>query len=201
MNPLPNRLSKTIHALVPIIACLSACLSACLCVSPAWAVPARALNPDTKFVADSQKTNTYRTSGVFDGGDAAYKEIEVSRIQFAGNISTAGKKRGFERMVLEVDGRTEGQTLATKEPPYFHVSLEPEMHQVVVTVFGKTDLSFDRGKITKEFGKSTVIGSVELPQPVLHDRWSMVLHLKKKTRVEVFKLTHPSRIIVDLEAR
>jgi hypothetical protein len=152
-----------------------------------------ALKTEKIFIAEAKKSKTYIRGGVIVGGDWAIDDFAVTGIRRAANS-------GFERIVVDLDGNRAGEPAALDRPPYYHVSIMPELKRLVVTVVGKPKIALDPAKITAVFKKSQTVSKVELLPMVEKDRWSFVLHLKQATGVEVFELTKPTRIILDLQA-
>lgn len=152
-----------------------------------------ALRPDKIHVADAKKTQAYVRDGLIVGGDAAIDDVTVRDIRRAAN-------REFERIVIDLEGTLAGEPAAIQRPPYYHVAVTPDERRLVLTLWGRPKLVFDSGRVVKAFKKSSVIGSVELLPRLDDESWTFVLGLKAGSPVEVFELSNPVRIIVDIKS-
>lgn len=152
------------------------------------------LNPDHIHSASSQKLNFYIRDGLFSGGDRAIEDVIVLDIRFA-------KNQGYERMVIDLEGNHMGEVGPLSKPPYYQVAITPDMKRLAVTVFGRPKLSFDPKRVQMAFKKSQSIKNVEILPLLEKDRWSFVLNLAQENPVEVFELTNPVRIIVDIKTK
>jgi hypothetical protein len=151
-----------------------------------------AIRPDKVHVADSKKTQNYVKDGLIVGGDRAIDDVVVRDIRRAANA-------GYERIVIDLQGNQGGETAAIPRPPYYQVAVTPDEKRLVFTVWGHPKLNFDAPKVLKSFKKSPVVASVELLPRVENDSWTFVIGLKSDKPVEVFELTQPVRIIVDVK--
>jgi hypothetical protein len=185
MNYSKNRWVGLVQLFLPVVVFTLALDSSVAAIS--------GVKPDQVFVADAKKNKSYVGNGVIVGGDWAIDDFTVAGIRRASNL-------GYERVVIDLEGNRGGEPAAVDRPPYYHVAVSPESKRVVVTIMGKPRLGFDPGKITSTFKRSSAVSKVELLPLVERDRWSFVMHLRKPSSVEVFELTKPTRIIVDLQA-
>lgn len=151
------------------------------------------IKPDQIYVADAKKSKSYVGNGVIVGGDWAVDDFTVSGVRRATNA-------GYERVVIDLEGNRGGEAVLVDRPPYYHVAISPESKRVVVTIMGKPRLGFDPSKVSAAFKKSALVNKVELLPLVERDRWSFVMDLKRAGSVEVFELSKPTRIILDLQA-
>jgi hypothetical protein len=151
------------------------------------------LRPDKVHVADSKKTQAYIRDGLITGGDKAIDEVMVKDIRRAANA-------GYERIVVDLEGTANGEPAAINRPPYFQISVTPDERRIVFTIWGKPKLGFDSRRVVNAFKRSTVIQSVELLPRVEDNTWSFVFGLKGESPVEVFELSNPVRIIMDIKA-
>jgi hypothetical protein len=160
------------------------------------ALPAEAaLRPERVHVADAKKTKAYIRDGLIVGGDKAIDEVVVKGIRRASNA-------GFERIVIDLEGLSNGEPSAIPRAPYFQVAVTPDEKRIVLTLFGAPKLAFDSRKVLASFRKSAVVRKVELLPMLEPDSWTMSFELKKGTYpVEVFELTSPVRLIMDVRAR
>lgn len=168
---------------------LSPLLFALLALST-WAVAE--LRPDKVHVADSKKTQAYIRDGLIIGGDKAIDEVVVKDIRRAANS-------GYERIVVDLEGTTLGEAAAISRPPYFQISVTPDERRIVFTIWGKPKLGFDSRRVVNAFKRSNVVQSVELLPRVEDSTWSFVFGLKGESPVEVFELSNPVRIIMDIK--
>lgn len=152
------------------------------------------LKPDHVFVADAKKSKSYIGDGVIVGGDWAIDQVVVSGIRRAANP-------GYERVVIDLEANRGGESAVMDRPPYYHVAVSGQSKRVVVTVMGKTKLSFDIKKVAAAFEKSILVEKVELLPLIEKDRWAFALNLKQAGSVEVFELSKPTRIILDLQSK
>lgn len=150
-----------------------------------------ALNPDKVVPTDGRKTQHYLKDGIFVGGDHQVQEAVVRDIRRAPNA-------GFERVVIDLEGTRDGLPMGVPRPPYYQVAVTSDEQRVVLTVFGKPKLSFDAQKVLAHFKKSAWIPNIELLPRLNDDSWTFVIGLKPRQSVEVFELSKPARIILDI---
>jgi hypothetical protein len=149
------------------------------------------LDPDTLKTADGKKTQAYLKDGLFVGGDRAITPCTVKDIRRAANAD-------FERIVIDLEGNLNGAPAAIQRPPFFQAAVTPDEKRVVVSIWGNPELKLDTARIVRDFKKSAVISKVELFPKVEADVWTFALNLKTEAAVEVFELTQPTRIILDV---
>lgn len=142
-----------------------------------------ALEPNEVREALPKKTESYLKEGVISGGDRDARAGMVKNIRRAINGN-------FERIVIDLDG---------EKAPYYQAALEPEQRRILITLFGSPKLGFNAKKIVEEFKKSSLVSHVELFPKIEEDAWTFALHLRAAVPVEVFELTAPTRIILDLK--
>lgn len=159
----------------------------------AHAMPTR-LKPESVYVADNRKTKAYLYDGMVTGGDRAIDDALVLGIRHAFN-------KGFERMVIDLEGNRNGEPTAIERPPYYQVAVSPEYKRVTFTVWGKPKLAFDSKKVVRSFKKSKLVKRVELLPLLEKDRWMFSLEFRREPKIEVFELGSPVRIIVDFKNR
>jgi len=150
------------------------------------------LRSDKVHVADTKKNNYYIKEGLFVGGDKAIDEVTVREIRRANSPQ-------FERVVIDLEGTEMGESAAIPRPPFYQVAVSPDEKRLVITVWGKPRLGFDARKTVAAFKKSANFTSVSLLPKVEDDSWSFVMNLKSGRPVEVFELTQPVRVIVDVQ--
>ena len=150
-----------------------------------------ALRPNQVKTADGRKTDAYLSDGVVVGGDRAIDDVVIRDIRRAPNS-------GFERVVIDLDGTRGGEPAAIKRPPYYQVAVTSDEQRIVFTIWGRPKLAFDTSKVSGAFKKSANIKDVQLMPRLDDDSWTFVLGLKPHQSVEVFELSQPARIIVDV---
>lgn len=145
-------------------------------------------------IADNEKRGGYLSEGLILGGDPAIDRVQFQSIRFSSNPR-------YERVVLDFSGSESAEATAIKRPSYFQVELTPEVHRVVVTVFGQVRLLFDPEKTIEEFKKSKLVQRVVFLPALEKDRYTFALELKKEVPVEIFELSGPARLILDLKSK
>jgi hypothetical protein len=143
-----------------------------------------ALEPNRIHEALPKKTENYLGEGLVMGGDREVQGGIVKDLRRATNA-------GFERIVLDLD---------SEKTPYYQAAVEPAEKRIVVTIFGNPKIAFNAKKVVEQFRKSSLVQKVELFPKVEEDTWIFALHLKAAVPVEIFELSSPSRIILDLKA-
>jgi len=152
------------------------------------------LKPDHVHLAQGRKAGNYVADGLVTGGDQAINDVVVKDIRRAVNP-------GFERIVIDLEGTRGGEEATIARPPYYQVSINPDESRLVVTIWGKPRLEFHSKKVIAEMKKSSVVQSLDLLPPMDGDSWTFTANLKSKRPVEVFELTHPVRIIMDIKVK
>lgn len=152
------------------------------------------LKPELVRVADGKKSGYYIQDGMVTGGDQAIDEVVVKDIRRAVNP-------GFERIVIDLEGTKNGEAAAIPRPPYYQVSVNSDENRLIFSVWGKPKVQIDSRKAVSIFKKSPVVQSLNLLPPMDPDVWTFVIELKGQHPVEVFELTNPVRIIVDIKIR
>jgi hypothetical protein len=161
------------------------------CVTP---VAKAAVRPEQVRIAEAKKTLSYIKEGMVVGGDRAITEVRVKEIRRAQNPG------GFERMVIDLEGTRGGETVAIPRPPYYQVQVSEAEGRIVFSIWGKPKLDFDAEKVIAAFKKSTNIASVDLLPKLQDDVWTFSMQLKPNRTVEVFELSQPVRMILDIKA-
>jgi hypothetical protein len=150
-----------------------------LTIAPAFSAIAKS----EVYRAEPKKTQVYIHEGVIEGGESTVQNAFVSNIR-------RSKNADYERVVLDLDA---------KQIPSFHISVEPDLKRVVVTISGNARTSFEATKVVEAFKKSRLIEKVELFPKIEEQSWTFNLKLKKDVPVEAFTLSAPNRIVVDLK--
>ncbi len=154
--------------------------------------PTSGLKADQIHVAQSRKTETYIRDGLVVGGDRAITDVAVTGIRRAANPG------GFDRIVIDLQGSRDGEPAAVTRPPYYQVALNGLENRISVTVWGNPRLNFDAKKVQEAFKKSALVEQVQLFPRLEDDTWTFSLKLKPKSPVEVFELSNPLRVILDI---
>jgi hypothetical protein len=151
------------------------------------------IRPELFHTADTKKTQAYIEDGIFLGGDRSIDASVIKDIRRAKNGS-------MERFVIDLEGSMNGEPTAIDRPPYYQVAVNRDENRIVFSIWGKSRLQFDSNKVLKALRKSPALSSVELYPKLESDTWTFVLDLKSPQKIEVFELSDPVRIIVDLES-
>lgn len=149
------------------------------------------LKPDNVHTAEAKKSKVYVQDGIIVGGDKAINGVIVKDIRRATNS-------GFERVVIDLEGSKNGESAAVPRPPFYQVSVTPDENRLVFTLWGKPRLAFDAKKVVAGFKKSKAVQKVELFPQLEEDSWTFAFDFKGKHPIEVFELSNPVRIIVDI---
>lgn len=150
-----------------------------------------AIRPDKVWIAEGKKTERYLSDGLYTGGDRRIDEVAITEIRRATN-------KGFERIVIDLEGSRKGEPVAIPRPPYYQVAVSPEERRLVFTIWGRPRLDFNAKKVIQAFRKSAVVERVELLPRLEEHSWTFALSLKSGKSVEVFELTNPVRVILDI---
>jgi hypothetical protein len=157
-------------------------------------VSARAeVKPDKVRTADAKKTKAYITDGVIIGGDKSMDDVAIRDIRRATNA-------GFERVVIDIHSSQTANSAAISRPPYYQVAVTSDESRVLFTIWGKPRLDFDSKKVIAAFKKSAVVKNLVLLPRVEEDSWTFAIELKGGRPVEVFELSNPVRLIMDIRS-
>lgn len=149
---------------------------------------------DLKFKqALKVKKDFYLSEGSFTGGDRASSDFTVSNVRVASNPA------GYDRVVIDLIGNRQGEKSALARPPFYLVEVDPENKRVLVTLYGQPKLDFSTSTSNQSAKKTKVVSSFEFTPIVSKDRWTWAIHTRHTTKAEVFELTDPARIIIDLK--
>ena len=139
------------------------------------------------------KKNAYTGEGSISGGDRATSDFRVSQIRVAANPA------GYDRIVLEIEGNEGGEKSLVSTPPFYLVENDPSNKLVIVTLYGKSKLDFSRQTATQQARKTKYISKLDFLAVVDEDRWTWTIHTQVPVKTEVFELSNPARIIIDLK--
>jgi hypothetical protein len=139
------------------------------------------------------KKNAYTSEGTITGGSRETSDFRVSQIRVAANPA------GYDRIVLEIEGNEGGEKSALSSPPFYLVENDPSNKLVIVTLYGKAKLDFSRQMAMQQARKAKLISKLDFLAEVSEDRWTWTIHTQVPVRAEVFELSSPARIIIDLK--
>lgn len=131
------------------------------------------------------KKNLYLSEGSVSGGDRAQSDFKVVSVRIAANPA------GYDRVVIDLAD--------SKRPPFFMVQNDPVSNRVLVTLYGKAKLDFSSQTAIQSARKTKTIKKMEFIPLVESDRWMFSMECQTGVKSEVFELTDPSRIIIDLK--
>ena len=131
------------------------------------------------------KRNVYLSEGSFTGGERSSSDFKVSNVRVAKNPA------GYDRIVIDFTKLT--------RPPFFMVENDPSSKRVNVTVYGKVKVDFSSQAAIQSAKKTKTISHLEFLPIVDPDRWMFSIYTQAPVKSEVFELTDPARIIIDLK--
>lgn len=141
--------------------------------------------------ATGNKTGKYFDTGFFAGGERTVQSAKLKDIRRAKSLE------GYERIVLDFQANGDDKNSL----PYFQLQMSPSEQRMVLSVWSNIQYDFDAVKINKAFTKSTNIKRLNI-MPRLEDGLSIIeFQLKTAIRpikAEAFRLSNPSRIIIDI---
>lgn len=150
------------------------------------------LRPEKVHVADSKKNQVYVRDGLIIGGDRAIDDVVIKDIRRADN-------KGFERIVIDLAGVKQGEPSAVPRPPYYQIAVTPDERRLIFSIWGKPKLSFNAEKVKSAFKRSSIIQKPVLLPRLEEDSWTFAFEMKSEASVEVFELSNPVRVIVDIQ--
>jgi len=149
---------------------------------------------DLKFKqALKVKKDFYITEGSFTGGDRTSSDFTVSNVRVASNPA------GYDRVVIDLSGNHLGEKSTLTRPPFYLIEVDPNEKRVLITLYGLPKLDFSTMSSIQSARKAKMISELEFTPLANQDRWSWVIHSRQTPKVEVFELTEPARIIIDLK--
>lgn len=149
---------------------------------------------DLKFKqALKVKKDFYLSEGAFTGGDRTSGDFTVSNVRVAANPA------GYDRVVIDIAGNHQGEKSPLNRPPFYLVEMDPSDQRVIVTLYGKPKLDFSTMASNQSAKKAKVIDELEFTPLANKDRWTWAIHTRQVAKAEVFELTQPARIIIDLK--
>ncbi len=155
---------------------------------------AQAQFDDLKFKqALKLKKEFYISSGAFTGGDRTSGDFTVSNVRVASNPA------GYDRVVIDLAGNHQGEKSALDRPPFYLIEIDSANKRVLVTLYGKPKLDFSTMGANQSTKKTKIVSNFEFTPLANKDRWSWAIHTHQTPKVEVFELTQPARIIIDIK--
>jgi hypothetical protein len=156
------------------------------------AISAHAQFDDSAFKqALHVKKDVYITEGGVSGGDRNSSDFRVNQVRVAANPA------GYDRVVIEMKGNDGGEKSALSRPPFYIVDVKKK--KIDITVFGKPKLEFSTQSVIQAAKKTKTIARVDFIPIVSADRWTWSIETQVPVKTEVFELTDPARIIIDLK--
>ncbi len=131
------------------------------------------------------KRNVYLPEGAFSGGDRLISDVKISGVRIAANPA------GYDRVVVDFS--------KSDRPPFFLVENDPSNQRVTVTVYGRIKTDFSTQTAIQAARKTRTLSAVEFLPQVESDRWMFTLNSKNPMKTEVFELSSPARLIIDLK--
>ncbi len=139
------------------------------------------------------KKNVLLGAGAFTGGDGTLKDFRVTAMR-AGT-----SPEGYDRFVIDLIGNEKGVASPLNRAPRFHVENIPATKQVVISLFGKPKVEASLANAQASVRKTKFVEALQV-YPVLDDgTFALTLKTSEAVRTEVFELSKPSRIIIDLK--
>ena len=132
------------------------------------------------------KKELYIKDGTISGGDRNESDFKVSEVRIAANPS------GYDRVVIDFGKNS-------NLPPYFMVETNSTLKKVTITAFGKAQLDFSSQSAIQAAKKTKSIAKLNFIPLVNADRWTWSIETQDPVKAEVFELSHPARIIIDLK--
>lgn len=149
---------------------------------------------DLKFKqALKLKKDFYLSEGSFTGGDQSSQDFTVTNVRVAPNPA------GYDRIVIDLSGNRLGEKSPLKRPPFYLIENDSIAKRIVVTLYGKPKLDFSTLSSIQSAKKTRFINEIEFTPLANSDRWVWAIHTKQSAKVEVFELTDPARVIIDVK--
>jgi hypothetical protein len=149
---------------------------------------------DLKFKqALKVKKDFYMSDGAFTGGDRTSSDFTVSNVRVAANPA------GYDRVVIDLIGNNQGEKSALARPPFYLVEVDSAGKRILITLYGLPKLAFSTMSSIQSAKKAKIISDFEFTPLANKDRWTWAIHTRQVAKAEVFELTSPARIIIDLK--
>ena len=153
------------------------------------------IRPEKIHLADVKKNEAYLQDGLFIGGDRAINGTEIQGIRYSSQNPL------FDRVVIDLNVFQDGKPPQIQRPPYFHASVDSHHKRLIFTLWGSPRLNFDSKKLIATFKKSSAVEDIKLLPRIEDDSWTFWIELQPETAVEVFELTNPVRVILDIQKK
>jgi hypothetical protein len=150
--------------------------------------------PERVYLADVKKTKAYIKDGLIIGGDQSINDLTIKNIRHSINSE-------FERIVFDLEANRNGEPVAIERPPYFQFAVSPDEHKLIFSIWGNPKLDFDPFEVLEAFERSIYIQKVILLPKVEENLWTVSFELKSSAPMEIFELTQPTRLIVDMKRK
>lgn len=150
------------------------------------------LRPEKVFIADVKKTKNYIKDGLITGGDQTVNDFTIKDIRHAKNSE-------YERLVIDIEAGPALETAPVARAPYYQIAVTPDEKRLVVTLYGKPKLNFEAKKVVESFKRSSVVQQINLLPLLDEESWTFSFEMKSGHPVEVFELSNPIRIILDIK--
>jgi hypothetical protein len=152
--------------------------------------------PSDRHDATSNKTESYISDGYFVGGT---HEVTVAKLKDIRQSNPIKGKSAYERIVFDVETQSEKK----EHLPYYQILSSPNEGRFVLSIWANVQYDFDAKKIQNAFKKSEHVKKVNVVPRVEEGLAIIELFVHpasqgKKVKFEVFQLTHPNRIILDM---
>ena len=157
------------------------------------AAAVKGIRPEDVYVADSRKTHRYVRDGLVVGGDQAVNDITIK------NIRLAKGGRNYERLIIDIQGNRDGDPNRIFRPPYYQIAVKPIENQLVMTIWGRPKLEFSARSVKEKLKMLRHVRAAALFPILEEDRWTFVIEARKAREIEVFELSDPVRIVVDIK--
>jgi len=164
-----------------------------LCLSISLSHPLQAdLTPDLIHHASHQKRNLYFNNALFVGGDGSLRGIILQDI-------TCSSQKDHERITITLEINRNGEPLPLAKPPYYQIAIETKSSPTLtVAIWGYPHLHFDAKKVQSSFQTIPIVQNLSLFPKLEEDHWTFSMTLAKKSALEVYELSHPARIVLDI---
>jgi len=150
------------------------------------------LQSEKIYVGGLKKTEVYIRDGLITGGDPNTRNFTITDIRRAKNSQ-------FERLVIDLNSESKTVTSNSIRTPYYQVAVTPREKRLVLTLFGKPKLNFSPIQVQNAFKQSLLVDRLELLPLVDENSWTFAVEMKSDHPIEVFELSNPPRIIIDIK--
>lgn len=148
--------------------------------------PAQAQFDDAGFrQALKLKKGIYLANGSVSGGDRSSSDFQVV------SVRAASSPEGYDRLVIDFS--------KVRRTPFFVVQNDSNADRIIATVYGKVKLDFSSQSAIQAARKTKTIKSLDFLPLLEEDRWMFSARTQGPVKMEVFELSDPARIIIDLK--